>query len=213
MSTKTPAPNASQSSKRAIKEKENEFFLGGMRNPDLTVAKMHLVRSVGADISRAWNHFLEEHPRAVDIAEKYGGANCEPPDPYLGYAWMKVLENILKAKDFKDVVVKEEFEFNSPLNTKLWEAWIKATGDPECHVVEWARKGVPLGMNVEIPTCGIFPAMPEEDWAQEDGQPHGSDTESQRRRPRQEQGHRRHVAKRRQQQSPGTREVSTTTGG
>ena len=35
-------------------------------------------------------------------------------------------------------------------------------------MVEWARKGVPLGMNVEIPTCGIFPAMPEEDWAQED---------------------------------------------
>ena len=58
---KDTGPNASQSSKRAIKEKENEFFLGGMRNPDLTVAKMHLVRSVGADISRAWNHFLEEH--------------------------------------------------------------------------------------------------------------------------------------------------------
>jgi hypothetical protein len=39
---------------------------------------------------------------------------------------------VLKARDFEDVVVKEEFEFNSRLNSNLSAAWIKATKDPEC---------------------------------------------------------------------------------
>ena len=128
---------------------------------------MHLVRSVGADIARAWNHFVEQNPKALDIASTYGGGNCEP-DKEVGEAWTKVLEKLLKAKDFEDIIVKEEFEFTTPLNTKLWAAWIKATGDPECHVVEWARKGVPLGMNCKIPTCGIFPTMAVEEVAMED---------------------------------------------
>ena len=165
--SKDSMPGSSDSSKRARKEKENEFYLGGMRNPDLAVAKMHLVRKVGADISRAWNHFIQQNPKALEIAETYGGGNCQP-DEAIGKAWTKVMERLLKAKDFDDVVVKEEFEFNTPLNTRLWEAWIKASGDPERHVVEWARKGVPLGMNCPIPTCGIFPTMPEEDSAMED---------------------------------------------
>lgn len=60
-------------------------------------------------------------------------------------------------------MVKEDFEFSTPLNTKLMAAWIKGSGDPECHVVEWARKGVPLGMNLKVPSCGIFPELLEED--------------------------------------------------
>jgi hypothetical protein len=155
-------PSQQQASKKARKEKENDFFLGGMRNPDLAVRKMHMVRTVGADISRAWNYFLEEHPKALEIAENYGGGNCAP-DPEVGEAWTKTLEKLLKAKEFDDVVMKEEFEFTSPLNAKLWDAWIRAAGDPECNVVDWIRRGVPLGMNCKIPTCGIFPETWEED--------------------------------------------------
>ena len=151
-----------QNSKKARKEKENQFYLGGMRNPDLAVNKLHMVKSVGNDIGRAWNHFIKENPEALKISEAYGGPNCEP-HPEIGKLWTQTLEKILKAKDFEDVVVKEEFEFNTPLNTKLWEAWIRASNDPECHVVEWARKAVPLGMNASIPTCGIFPEMDEVD--------------------------------------------------
>lgn len=46
----------------AVREKENEFYLGGMRNPDLAVSKMHMVRQIGADIG----------------TEMHGGGNCEP---------------------------------------------------------------------------------------------------------------------------------------
>jgi len=50
----------------------------------------------------------------------------------IGKAWIQTLEKVLKARDFEDVVVKEEFEFNSRLNSNLSAAWIKATKDPEC---------------------------------------------------------------------------------
>ena len=107
-------PSRFQDSKKARKEKENEFFLWGMRNPDLAVKKMHMARTVGADISRAWNHFLDRHSQGKEIAEAYSGNPGED----------------LKAKDFEDVVMKEEYEFSSPFNAKhIWEACITASGD------------------------------------------------------------------------------------
>ena len=53
--------------------------------------------------------------------------------------------------------MKDKYEFESPLDPELWEAWLKAAADPEQRLVEWIRKGVPLGMSKEIPCCGIFP--------------------------------------------------------
>lgn len=70
-------PSRFQDSKKARKEKENEFFLWGMRNPDLAVKKMHMARTVGADISRAWNHFLDRHSQGKEIAEAYSGRQIQ----------------------------------------------------------------------------------------------------------------------------------------
>ena len=127
-----------------------------MRNPEMAVAKLFRVKQVGADISRAWTHFLQKHPRALDLATEYGGGNCEP-DLEIASEWEKHLGKILKVKEFEDIVMKEEYEFRTPLNTQMWAAWLRSSGDPERHVVDWARKGVPLGMEREIPICGIFP--------------------------------------------------------
>ena len=143
------------------KEKENEFYLGGMRNPDVSVSKLHMVASVGMDISRAWNRFIKDNPKALDIAVTYGGPDCKP-DLETANNWRAALEKMLKAKEFEDVIIREDYEFRTPLNTKLLAAWQRATRDPEVHVVDWARRGVPLGMNKRIDTCGIFPAARDE---------------------------------------------------
>lgn len=58
-------------SKKQRKEKENDFFLGGMRNPDIAVSKLHMVTSVGMDISRAWNRFIQDNPKALGISKTY----------------------------------------------------------------------------------------------------------------------------------------------
>jgi hypothetical protein len=154
-------PRPDLMSKKQRKEKENEFYLGGMRNPDVAVSKLHMVASVGMDISRAWNRFIKDNPKALDIASTYGGPDCKP-DLETANNWRATLEKMLKAKEFEDVIIREDYEFRTPLNTKLLAAWQRATRDPEVHVVDWARRGVPLGMNKRIDTCGIFPAARDE---------------------------------------------------
>ena len=159
-------PKTERPSKRQRREIQNEFALGGMRNPEFAVSKMFKVKEVGSDISRAWNHFIERHPEALKVAKDYGGGHCLP-DPEIAAVWEQHMAKLLKSRPFEDIVMKEEFEFTSPLNVQLWAAWIRATGDPEKHVVDWARRGVPLGMERQIETCGIFPETIEEDVSDE----------------------------------------------
>ena len=163
---KDSMPQGDKDSKKQRKEKENEFYLGGMRNPEMAVAKLFRVKQVGADISRAWSHFILKYPKALELAVEYGGENAEP-DLEIAGEWQKHLGKILKVKEFEDIVMKEEYEFQTPLNTQMWAAWIRCSGDPERHVVDWARKGVPLGMEREIPTCGIFPEAEDEPISEE----------------------------------------------
>ena len=159
-------PKVERASKRARKELQNEFALGGMRNPEFAVSKMFKLKEVGSDISRAWNHFIARHPKALEVARDYGGGDCQP-DLEVASIWEQHLRKLLKAKPFEDIVMKEDFEFTTPLNTELWAAWIRAAGDPEKHVVDWARRGVPLGMDKEIETCGIFPEVVDEETSDE----------------------------------------------
>eukprot|EP00435_Cladocopium_sp_Y103_P049737 s2244_g15.t1 len=119
----------------------------------------------------------------------------------IGELWKGWLEKMLKAKEFDDVVIKEEYECTSPLNTKLWAAWQRATKDPEVHVVKWARRGVALGMNKRIETCGIFPAARDENLDMRDAPPVEL-LENTRNYiscwPHQKQSHRGHAEERRQ---------------
>lgn len=77
---------------------------------------------------------------------------------------------LLKAKDFEEVVLRPSGRFKSPLNARPWEAWRKASGDPERDLVSWIRFGTPLGMSSDIPYCGIFP-MTEDEEANSDAAP------------------------------------------
>ncbi len=37
------------------------------------------------------------------------------------------------------------------------QRWLDLGHDQEKYMAEWARNGVPLGIKLPIPTCGIFP--------------------------------------------------------
>lgn len=58
---------------------------------------------------------------------------------------------------------KEAVEFVSPLHAPLWDAWRVCSRDPEQFIGQWAREGVPLGMDMEIPESGIYPSVEAED--------------------------------------------------
>eukprot|EP00435_Cladocopium_sp_Y103_P019673 s3697_g4.t1 len=149
-------------SKKKRREGENEHFIGGMRNPAKAVSRLSKLMEAGMDVRRLWTRFVKAHPRALETAREYGGEHCELHRETLD-AWRSCVEHLLKAKDFDEVVLRPHNRFKSPLNARLWEAWRKHSGDPEKDLVNWIREGTPLGMAEEIPYCGIFPMVEEEE--------------------------------------------------
>ena len=137
-----------------------------MRNPGRAVERLSKVRQVGVDVSRIWDRFLRDYPEALDVAKNYDGAEGNRPNMEVEMAWKGCLKQFFQTRMFADVVLKDKYEFESPLDPELWEAWLKASLDPEVHLVDWIRRGVPLGTNKEIPCCGIFPMAddPEHSW-------------------------------------------------
>ena len=45
----------------------------------------------------------------------------------------------------------------SPIHGHLCDSMAAIAGDPGRFIGSWAREGAPLGMETDIPTCGIFP--------------------------------------------------------
>ena len=150
-------------SKKLLREEENERSLGGMRNPWKAVRRLSKVAEVGRDIARLWRRFALRHPQALNLARAYGSPECKPDDE-ITMAWRRDLKTLLKANSNSAPQLREKFEFKSPLEPELWEAWARMSGDPEQSIGDWARRGAPLGMAVEIPKSnGVFPPVPEDD--------------------------------------------------
>ena len=150
------------SSKRQKREEQNDFFIGGMRNPSVAVSRLHQVRKTGEMISAAWKDFVKDHPAALDAAVNYGSVEAKINEKVLA-AWKDKLEALLGMEQQDGITLKEAMEFASPLHSALWDAWRVCSRDPEQYIGQWAREGVPLGMDVEIPESNIFPLVEAED--------------------------------------------------
>ena len=55
--------------------------------------------------------------------------------------------------------LEEKVEFKSPLRASMWDAWRFTSRDPEQCIGQWAREGVPFGMEQSIPDSNIFPTV------------------------------------------------------
>ena len=73
-------PDPNKNTKKARKEFQNQYFVGGMRIPAISVKRLGLVKEAGQDILRLWNAFLKEHPAALDAARSYGTDRCKLDD-------------------------------------------------------------------------------------------------------------------------------------
>ncbi|CAK9044963.1 unnamed protein product, partial [Durusdinium trenchii] len=58
--------SAAKISKKELRETENDMSVGGMRNPDLAVERLTLVRETGAKLRAEWEKIYAEEP---DFAE------------------------------------------------------------------------------------------------------------------------------------------------
>ena len=138
------------------KREDNTMCIGGMRNPGKAIQRMTSMQNAGKDVARLWERFYESHPEARKTAETYGSATCAL-DSQTVDDWKAWLKKAWKVSNETEKILKEPWEFTSPLDPQMWDGWFKASGDPEKHLTEWIRRGAPLGMSREIQGCGIFP--------------------------------------------------------
>ena len=142
---------------KALKEEHNRLCIGGMRNPAKTVKRLTQLRSTGQKISKMWDEFVDSHPKALQVAVNYGKTDNIFDEELLELWRLALRENFVKT-DEHPMVVKENWEFKSPLVAELWESWGEEAVDPDVHLPEFMRRGAPLGMEVQIPPSGVFPA-------------------------------------------------------
>eukprot|EP00434_Breviolum_minutum_P040624 symbB.v1.2.036105.t1/scaffold5010.1/size60825/7 len=164
-------PSSSTHPSKKQRKEENFRSLGGMRNPTVTVSRMHLARLVGQRMRTEWIRFVAQHPTAIEVAEMYG-SNEAKFDMTVMEAWKEKLGVLLKVDELESggLILKENFAFKSPLDADLWDAWGRETRDPDDALPGFIRRGAPLGMELDIPSSnGIFPAV--DDTGDETGEP------------------------------------------
>ena len=140
-------------SKKARREFQNQYFVGGMRNPAISVRRLGIVKEAGQDILRLWNTFLRDNPVVLEAARAYGSDRCQL-DERAAIDWTLKLGALLKVEPPSSVKLQGKFAFSSPLNAPFWKAWQKFSKDPDEHIHQWAVTGAPLGMSAEIPSSG-----------------------------------------------------------
>ena len=145
---------------KEIKEQLNEEAIGGMRNPSRAVSRLHMTREVGEQLRRAWNAYELEQWDIADVATQYGSEEAK----FLEIRTAEWKRRILKLwkldRHEKELVLRQANEFVSPLDWELWEEWQRRSKDPDHNLPRHIKRGVPMGMELEIPdTGGIFPKI------------------------------------------------------
>ena len=146
--------SSSKIPKKEVKDRQDDFFLGGMRNPARAVSKMHRLSKTGMVIRRAWEKFWDwREVDAIKLAEDYGTQEAKFDENVLT-DWREEILLALKATGEEEGVrLKDNFMFKSPLESRVWKAWIDTSGDPDTALKDWIEEGVPLGMNKVIPAA------------------------------------------------------------
>ena len=114
--------------------------VGGMRNPARSVRRLTQLGDVGRKIARLWDEFMESHPTSIRVAANYGKPD-NAFDQELVQLWRDTLKDHLAEIVEKPVVVKENWEFTSPLDAELWQAWGAEAGDPDLCLPDFIRRG------------------------------------------------------------------------
>ena len=147
---------------------EQQDFVGGMKNPMETVEGLPPLQNLGRRILGAWERHCTKHPQAVKVGETYGTPECVLEWRWIE-RWKEELRKLTGAKGAAKVKLTEKWSYESPLDYNLFEAWGRRANDPETEVHKWIKDGVPLGIELPIKTCGIFPPTLKGDELQEGG--------------------------------------------
>ena len=145
-------------SKKELRETENDMSIGGMRNPDLAVERLTLVREVGAKLREEWEKIYAEEPDFAEVGTTYGRREAKF-DADLCKRWRdRMMSTLGGPVQMEGILLRANTEYKSPLDPELRHAWQAASKDPDLCLQQFIREGVPLGMSSKIPPSGgVFP--------------------------------------------------------
>ena len=144
-------------SKKEYKAKEDEVYLGGMRNPRKAVERLWKMRDAGGKVRRAWEEMVKRNPGFLELGHRYGAEDAEYDETLADLRKDKFSE-LVRLDRGEGITLHDNWMFKSPLDGDLWDSWCRFAGDPEHCLGNWAVNGAPLGMNETIQTSNnIFP--------------------------------------------------------
>ena len=142
---------AGEGSKKRKREDENRDCVGGLRQAHRAVEKLVGWQTVGAELRRCLDTVLQENPHMLHVVKSLG-AEPEHKDTDVRLVQSK-LASLLKLKDIPR---------QSGVWSKLLQALVRASGDPDHHTATWPKEGAPLTITEEIPASGgVFPPVPD----------------------------------------------------
>ena len=147
---------------------DQQDFVGGMKNPMETIEGLPPLQNLGRRILGAWERHCANYPQAVKVGETYGTPECALEWRWIE-RWKEELRKLTGAKGAAKVKLTEKWAYESPLDHNLFEAWGRRGNDPETEVHKWIKEGVPLGIELPIKSCGIFPPTLKDEELQEGG--------------------------------------------
>jgi len=151
-------------SKKVLRDRENDRTLGGQRNPRAALARLPGLAAVGRRVRQVFLAFLGKHREEVlRPAREFGSEAATEPDPDLVAEFREMMASELQAgPDLRPPLAgvapgKPGLGKQSDLQPHLVGTWLKSAGDPEKSTKDWIVRGVPLGIEVEIPVYGTCP--------------------------------------------------------
>ena len=149
------------------KEQENNKAIGGMRNPQVSVAKLpSLVRS-GSKVRALLELALEQSPALQRAC--LGAIGTDGPGPS-EQELLAVRRGLACLFGVTDIAPVSKGDFSTEIRVGLLEGWRSFAGDPDWAVTKWlGETGVPAGLRLHPEDCGIFPRTEEESWGDPEG--------------------------------------------
>ena len=126
------------------RRKENQAAIGGMRNPRLSVSRVPDHKVVGKRAYTVIDEFVAADASMGTLVFKALGDGTKMNEGPANKQVSRIRQGLYKAFDLRYV---QQLSGRSELDAQLYEDWVDRASDPEKDVVQWFRRGAPMGID------------------------------------------------------------------
>ena len=145
-----------QTSRKLMRDEENLRYPGGMRNPEVAISFMLGWKMVGEKIGFLLAPIIKGNSDAYNVGAKFGTKDYSGPSEQTVQLGKDTLMQGFQLSDTPNT--PSGLDKPSPIARGLWSGRLRAAGDWDSEILaDWINNGVPMGIDAEIQTAGVFP--------------------------------------------------------